>query len=88
MQIGRVGEVASLFFFSWQKLFPMRVDDVGTNHTIEYTSEEIHVIKEGTKQVILNTKMLCVWGNNTLFYVDFSFFSYKSSNFATNTTNS
>lgn len=44
MQRGRVGEVAGLFFFSLQKLFSMHADEVGTNHPIEYTSEEIHVI--------------------------------------------
>ena len=44
MQRGRVGEVEGLFFFSRQKLFPMRADEVGTNHPIEYTSEDIHVI--------------------------------------------
>ena len=44
MQRGWVGEVAGLFFFSRQKLFPMRSDEVGTNHPIEYTSEDIHVI--------------------------------------------
>lgn len=44
----------------------MHADEVGTNHPIEYTSEEIHVIQEGTKQVFLNTKMHCIWDNNTL----------------------
>ena len=34
MQRGWVGEVAGLFFFSLQKLFPMRADEVGTNHPI------------------------------------------------------
>ena len=35
---------AGLFFFSRQKLFPICTDEVVTNHFIEYTSEEIHVI--------------------------------------------
>ena len=90
MQRGWVGEVAGLFFFSLQKLFPMRADEVGTNHPIEYTSEEIHVIQEGTKQVFLNTKMHCIWDNNTLFdrfMWIYSLFSDKSCNFAANTTN-
>ena len=56
-----------LHLLSRQKLFPMHADEVGTNHPIEYTSEEIHVIQEGTKQVFLNTKMHCIWDNNTLF---------------------
>ena len=34
MQRGWVGEVEGLFFFSLQKLFPMRADEVGTNHPI------------------------------------------------------
>ena len=68
----------------------MHADEVGTNHPIEYTSEEIHVIQEGTKQVFLNTKMHCIWDNNTLFdrfMWIYSLFSDKSCNFAANTTN-
>lgn len=41
MQRGWVGEVAGLFFFSLQKLFPMRADEVGTNHPIGYKSIRI-----------------------------------------------
>ena len=42
------------------------------------------------KQVILNTKMLRIWGNNTLFdrfMWIYSLFSDKSINFAANTIN-
>ena len=38
MQGGWGGEVVGLFFFSLQKLFSMRADEVGTNHPFGYKS--------------------------------------------------
>ncbi len=38
----------------------MCTDEVGTNHHIEYTSEDNRVIYKCMKQVILNLKMPCI----------------------------
>ena len=53
------GEVVGLYSFT-TNIVLMYVNEVGTNHPVYYTGEDIRVLVKSMKQAILNTKMPCV----------------------------